>query len=77
MTKDLNTAREELIKELSDIGCLYPRVIEFILERDKRIFEPLVKRKKQVLKGANYTGEMWIGHECRAIDETLKLAGVE
>lgn len=63
--------RDELVKELSDTGCLYPKVVDFILERDKKIVEPLVKHK--IFWCGNweeYTASM-------PIDETLKLAGVK
>lgn len=77
MTKELNS-REELVKELRDIGMVsfVHQVADFIIKDRERIVEPLVKHKKFLGYDAyDWKHKVLVRTEC--IDETLKNAGIE
>ncbi len=76
------TEREKIIKQLDTYGidgygelqrC---QVVDFILEDRKRIVEPLINFKRSV---NFYRKDAWNPYvdSAKAIDKTLKLAGVE
>lgn len=64
----------QLMKDLSDVGALYPNVIDFIIADRKRIVKPIFAYKLSVIEIEQNWG---LRKSDIAINQTLKNAGVE